>query len=52
MKLLLIELREILEENFEIEDIDEMIKVIEILVQTYYKKKEMKKDIKNNNLYI
>ena len=52
MQLLLIELREILEENFRIEEIDELVKLIEMLVKTYYGKKEMKKDIKNNNLYI
>ena len=52
MSLLLVNIKQILvDENFESEDIDEMIKVIEILVKTYYEKKEMKKDIKNNNLY-
>ena len=53
MKLLLVNIRRILvDENFESEDIDEMVKIIEMLIKTYYERKEMKKDIKNNNLYI
>ena len=53
MELLLIELRQILvNEKFKSEEIDESIKLIEMLVKTYCGKKEMKKDIKNNNLYI
>ena len=52
MGLLLVNIKQILvDEKFESENIHEMIKVIEILVKTYYEKKEMKKDIKNNNLY-